>query len=337
MDNGIQFLDEAAERSADPVSWVDDFTLTDEEAEMIADPVWVYPNMIIQGHMAVFPAEPNGGKTTIFQWIAGEIACDYQVFYVNADISGGDAKSVVRDAKEKGYKLLLPDMKAGLSMNDVVDNLAQMNQRAADYSDYVFIFDTLKKMTDVIHKSKAKQLYNTLRGLTAKGMTIVVLAHTNKYNDADGNPIYEGTGDLRSDFDDLIYLIPKKNPDGSMTVSSKPDKKRGKFQPITFEITPDREVSLSTEFVDVASVRKIERQQEEDAPIIEAVTDAINGGMFKQTEIIEHCKPIAGRRTIQRVLSAYSEPPLKLWQRERAFQNNAMQYFLVDTTPPAQW
>lgn len=335
MDKGIQFLDEVAMQSSDPVSWTNQFTLTDDEVNMIADPLWIYPDMIIQGHVSVFPAPPNGGKTTIFTWLAGEIAAGYKTFYVNADISGGDAKDLQREAKEKGFALLLPDMKAGLSMNDVVDNLERMNQRAADYSDYVFIFDTLKKMTDVISKGKSKQLYKTLRGLSAKGMTIVLLAHTNKYNDAEGKPIFEGTGDLRSDVDEMIYLIPQKHDDGSMTISTEPDKVRGSFKPITFHVTPDRQVSRSDEFVDVLEAKRQDSQREADETIIEAITEAIQDGKFRQTEIVEHCKSISiGWRIAQKVLDRYSTPPIQLWKCERAFQNNAKQYQLLDSVPP---
>ena len=53
------------------------------------------------------------------------------------------------------------------------------------FSGQVFIFDTLKKMTDVINKRAAKDLLATLRGLSTKGMTIILLAHTNKYKGAD--------------------------------------------------------------------------------------------------------------------------------------------------------
>ena len=80
------------EKNKPNMSWVNDFTLTKEEANMIAEPKWVYPNLIIQSHMMVFPAPPNGGKTTLFIWIAGKIAKDYQVYYVNADIASADAK-----------------------------------------------------------------------------------------------------------------------------------------------------------------------------------------------------------------------------------------------------
>lgn len=324
-------------QSPDPFSWTQKFTLSDEEAAMIADPKWVYPNLIIQGHVSVYPAPPNGGKTTIFSWIAGEISDRYQVFYVNADISGGDAKLMQAQAKQNNFNLLLPDMKAGLSMNDVVDNLEAMNEFNQNYSSHVFIFDTLKKMTDVINKGKAKTLYKTLRGLSAKGMTIVLLAHTNKYNDADGKPIYEGTGDLRSDVDELIYLIPKKNADDSMTVSTEPDKVRGTFKPMTFNISPDRHVSLADEFVDVIEANKMQRQLEDDETIIQAVNEAISQEKFKQTEIISHCKDmgIGGRRQVEKVLNRYSKNPVKLWHKQKALQNNAIQYLMAETAPPS--
>lgn len=316
----------------DPFSWTQNFTLTDEEVAMIADPKWVYPNLIIQGHVAVYPAPPNGGKTTIFAWIAGQISKDYQVFYVNADISGGDSKEMQAQANQDGFKLLLPDMKAGLSMTNVVDNLEVMNALDQNYSSHVFIFDTLKKMTNVIQKDRAKTLYKTLRGLSAKGMTIILLAHTNKYNDADGVPIYEGTGDLRSDVDEMIYLIPKKNDDGSMTVSTKPDKVRGTFQPLTFNVSPDRQVSLADEFVDVIDSVRREQQAKEDEPIIQAINEAIDGQKVKQTEIVSYCKDIgiAGGRKVTKVLERYSLPPIKLWNKQRAFENNAIQYFKAD-------
>ncbi len=317
------------------MDWVDGFILTDEEAAMISDPQWIYPNLIIQGHVIAIPAPPNGGKTTIFMWLASQIATDYHVYYVNADVSGGDAKKMILDANKFGYDMLLPDMKVGLSMDNVVKNLEEMNEANADYSEVIFIFDTLKKMTDVINKSKAKQLYKTFRGLSGKGMTIILLGHTNKYDDKEGRPIYEGTGDLRADVDELIYLIPKKNDDGSMTVSTNPDKVRGSFKPITFTISAEREVFQSEEYVDVAKIQKVTCQQEQDEPAIEAISDALQSGKTKQIEIITHCKNYSiGKRTVANVLKRYQHPPVKLWSRNKGFQNNTWLYQLC--TPPEQ-
>jgi hypothetical protein len=316
------------------MSWADTFELSNDEADAMSNPTWIRKHLIIQGHVIAIPAPPNGGKTTIFFHIAGEIAGDYQVFYVNADVSGGDAKSMVYQAKAKGFTLMLPDMKAGMSMDSVVDRITLMNEVDADYSGIVFIFDTLKKMTDVISKGKSKALYKTLRGLSAKGMTIILLCHTNKYTDTDGKPIFEGTGDLRTDVDDMIYLIHKKNADGSMTVSTEPDKVRGTFKPITFEISPDREVTQA-DYVDVLTLKKATAQREADETIIEAVSESIQAGEYKQTEITAYCKKSydIGWRTVERVLNEYRFPPIQLWTRQRAFQRNAWVYTLQSAPP----
>jgi hypothetical protein len=311
------------------MSWANDYILSEDDADKMTNPDWIYKNLIIQGHVLAVPAPANGGKTTLFLYIAGKIAKDCQVFYVNADVSGGDAKEMVYEAKAMGFTLMLPDMKAGLSMDDVVLKLIAMNESDADYSGIVFIFDTLKKMTDVISKGKSKELYKTLRGLSAKGMTVILLCHTNKYNDAEGKPIFEGTGDLRTDVDELIYLMPKKNEDGSMTVSTEPDKVRGTFEPITFEISPDREVTALDTFVDVASIKQVEAQREKDATVIEAITEAIQKNNNRQTEIVDWCREHheIGRRSTEAVLRRYLSGN-KLWSRKRGFQNNTWMYAL---------
>lgn len=323
------------EDEKDPFDWAEEFTLSEAEAKELSDSDFIYPNLIIRGHMAVFPAEPNAGKTTIMLWVAGQIATNHRVFYVNADVSGGDAKSMVTAAKQAGYTLLLPDMKVGGSMEMIVQKLAEMNATETDLSASVIFIDTLKKATDVISKGKAKAFYKILRGLTAKGMTVVLLAHTNKYKADDGQPIYEGTGDLRSDVDELIYLIPEKNPDGSLTVSTQPDKVRGKFKPITFEISPERKVKLADEYVDVAAIKTQKAREEADAFVIESITDAIRTGQHKQSDIFSFCKKRdIGRRTVQRVLRNYQYPPVQKWVCERRFQNNELNYRLVDSAPP---
>jgi len=313
-------------------SWFCDFELTKEEADMIAEPEFIYDDLIIQGHLIIIPAAPGAGKTTIALWVAEQLAPDFRVVYVNADTSGGDAKELVTRAEEAGYTMMLPDMKAGLSMNDIVTRLEQWNECDCDYSRYVLFLDTYKKVTDVIIKSRAKETLKMLRGLSAKGMTIILLAHTNKYTDADGMPIYEGTGDTRSDVDEMIYLIPKKNADGSMTVSTLPDKVRGSFEPITFHISADRQVTQEANFVDVISANQTEKQQEKDETVIEAITEAINGEHSKQIEITQYCKDQyeIGWRSVKNVLTRYSG---KLWEREKLFQNHAWRYKLIKHSP----
>lgn len=317
------------------LSWTEDFTLSNDEAEKISDPHWIYENLVIQGHVIVIVAEPNGGKTTLLFHIAGVMACsEYQVYYINSDVSGGDAKSMVFEAKAQGFTLMLPDM-AGSSMDEVINNLVKMNEAGGDFSNQVFIFDTLKKMTDVINKSRSKELYQLLRSLSAKGMTIILLAHTNKYKDSDGNPVFEGTGDLRSDVDELIYLIPEKQPDGSLIVSTKPDKVRGAFKPVSFVISPDRYVKPLERYVDTALSTKEKLQTEKDDTVIDLIFAAIKSGKLKQHEITNYCSQNGiSRRSSEPVLRRYMQGNTSnykpLWLREKAFENNAWHYQLIE-------
>lgn len=305
----------ASADNPDPFAWTGNFTMTDDEIAELADPEWIYQNLIIAGHLIVIPAEPNAGKTTIMEWVCGQISDSYRVIYVNADISGVDAKIAHKKAKQGGYELLLPDMKSGLSMDEVVGHLIEMNESATDLSDVVMVFDTLKKMVDVISKSKSRQLYKTLRSLTAKSMTVILLAHTNKHKSDDGKPVFEGTGDLRSDVDEMIYLIPLKHEDKSMTVTTDPDKVRGQFDPISFEISPDREVH-QIDFVDVTKERQYEIQREADAEDIEIIDRLLRTGSKNQTEIIKHCKDEeVSRRRVLTLLKRYSRGERAIWQR----------------------
>ncbi len=311
--------------------WTEEFTVSKKEAEKYDDPTWLSPNLIIGGHVIAIPAPPNGGKTTLFLHIAKQLAEQgLMVFYVNADIGQSDAKSMVRQAGEGGFKLLLPDMKEGLSMADVVNSLEAMNETGGDFSKHIFIFDTLKKMTDVISKNKSKNLYKLLRGLSSKGMTIVLLAHTNKYKDKDGHYIFEGTGDLRADVDELIYLIPKFHDDGSMTVSTKPDKVRGKFKPISFKITPELKVISLSDFVDLELINKNSKQREKDTVVIMLITEAIESGNTSTIRIKKHIQESGagiGWRTVNQVLERYTD---KLWKFERSLRNNAKKYILIN-------
>ncbi len=287
--------------------WADEYILTDDEIKAISEPEWIIENLIISGHVILIPAEPNAGKTTIFFHLAGEmIKQGHHVYYVNTDISGGDAKPLASSAKDKGINLLLPDMKLGLSMQSVIAQLTKLSEANESLNNTVFIFDTLKKMLNVLNKSDAKCFFQLIRKLSAKGMTIILLAHTNKYTDNEGKPIYEGTGDMRSDVDELIYLIPQKHSDGSMTVTTAPDKVRGSFEPITFNIDRNRNVSIASQAVDTALANQVQSELSNDQHVIDAIKEAIQSGAETQKEIIELCADVnVGERLVKKVLVKY--------------------------------
>jgi hypothetical protein len=318
----------------DPCNWTQEFIVSDEEIRKLKRPEWIIHNLVIRGHLVIVVAEPNGGKTTIFAHLAGEmVQAGFRVFYVNADISGSDAAAFIETSKAGGWTALLPALIPGMSMQDVMERLQGMNDQGGDLSRVVFIFDTLKKMTDVIDKKSVKNLLKLLRSLTGKGMTVILLGHTNKYKDGDGKPIFEGTGDVRADADELIYLIPQLHPDKSMTVSTEPNKVRGDFHPITFEIDQARTVTRSGEYIDTGAARMAAEKFQADQPDVRAILDAIETGKHKQTEIIEHCRAHRiSKRTALRILDAYSAGRHQQWESQRAFEKNTIRYHLTEKT-----
>jgi hypothetical protein len=294
------------------------------------DARWLFPNLVIEGHIVVIAAEPNGGKTTLFEFVAAQIAHDIakEVIYVNADIASSDIRKSNDKAREGNYKLLVPDIKLGKSMDDVVKELIKSNETGINLKNKVYIFDTLKKMADVINKRDIKGLMKLLRGMTAKGSTIILLAHTNKYKDLDGNPVFEGTGDVRADVDELIYLLPLKNVDGSMTISTKPDKVRGDFRPITFNISSDRVVTQKDRVTDI----KYEKSLIENQKITGLIKMAIILGLNYQSKIVDWVKKEGGfsRRITLDILQSFNP---QMWTTSKGIGNNKIIYSLA-TTPP---
>jgi uridine kinase len=331
-----EFDDDVTVSGDDPLGWIGGFEVSDDEMDEIQNSEFIADGLIVRGHLVAVVAEANGGKTTIFFYLAGEmVEKGYTVVYVNADVSGGDAKPYHAMAKERGIRLLLPDMKVGKSMDGVVKMLEKMRLAEGDYSDYVFIFDTWKKMCDVLSKRDAKNVFMTLRALTARGMTIILLAHTNKYKGDDGMPVYEGTVDLRNDCDELIYLLPEKRSDGSMVVSTLPDKTRAAIDKITWEIDQHRNVRLHKSYEDVLTRRKEREQIATDQDVIERIEERLQQGEAKQSELVSHCQESGiswrrARRCIQRYSQKDQTISTVLWWESEGETNNAKIYRLVD-------
>ena len=334
---GITFLNDLASihcpasEKIDPLGEFMEFVVTDEELSEISSPNWVYPGLVSQGQLTVIVAVPNGGKTTIMHALSGEmVEKGFRVLYVNADISAVDAKDFITRSKQMGVEPLTPDLKIGGSMDAVVEKLRKLVSQPIDLSKVVFIFDTLKKMGNLINKASTKDLFKLLRQLTSRGATVVCLGHANKYPDQDGKPVYEGTGDVRSDCDNLIYFIPDKHADGSMTVSVVPDKTRAALECMTFSISPDRKVTRTDEYVDVIKDKEKREQRQKDEHVIEIITGGMQGGSSKQSDLIECCRNhgISDRKS-RDCLKRYSRMDNQIWQYEKGAQYNAYYYRLI--------
>ncbi|MBV5330330.1 MAG: hypothetical protein JZU65_22320, partial [Chlorobium sp.] len=138
-------------------------------------------------------------------------------------------------------------MNQGTSIESLRETLKEIADSDSDLTDWVFFFDTLKKMADLLQKNSVKQFYALCRKLASRGATIVLLGHANKYRDnEDKHLIFEGVGDVKSDSDELIMFERMPNQNGGIDVTTVVDtnkgaKVRGIFEPISFHISPERE------------------------------------------------------------------------------------------------
>jgi KaiC/GvpD/RAD55 family RecA-like ATPase len=322
----------AALASRDPLDWMEAYELSSAEAEQIADPTWIEPGLVAAGHVVAIVAKPNGGKTTIvFHLACGWADVPRTVVYVDADTNPSDAKRKLQLARKHGVRYLTPDLKIGKSMHDIVKHLEKLAASDTDLAGHVWIFDTLKKMTNVIHKDALRKVLSMLRKLSARGMTVVLLAHTNKYKNAEGEFQYEGTGDLESDVDELIYFEPTENDDRSLTVSTRCTKRRANIANMTWTIRPDRSVERLDGYVDVAAERRQREQLEEDEVVIELVRECLTAGPRKQREVVEHCAPC--RITPKRVRTVLKRYRGRFWLEAALGKDNAKEYRLM---PPRE-
>lgn len=302
-------------------SSLNDFSTTEELMREISDVQFCWMNLLVQGHMTVVCSKGNGGKTTIMVKACEDmVKSGYEIFYVNADASADQLKQYHTHATKHGYSLLAPDLHLGKSAEDVFNLLTEMSQADENYSGTILILDTMKKFVALMNKALIGRFNSILRALTAKGMTIICLAHTNKHNDKDGKPVFEGTGDVRNDFDELIYLISIKNEDGSLVVSTDADKIRASgIKNYTFDISPERIVTVRDQFEDTLTIHQMQASMEKDSKTIDFVFDSIKSHSKSIQEIQTEAK-LQGigisKDTIRRVVTRYSSDCSKtpLWR-----------------------
>ena len=318
----------------DPFKGLLSMEVTEEITKNISAAKLAYAPIIAQSQMSAFCARAGAGKSTFMVYVASEMAKDgYRVIYINADAGASDIKDYYYHASEHGYTLINPDLTNGTA-DKVIHELRQIALAEGDLSKTVIVLDTLKKFGDLMNKTKSKQFNSLLRTLTTKGITVICLAHTNKYNDSDGKPIFEGTADLRNDFDALIYLIPVSNPDGSITVSTKIDKSRANIHEMSFTINAHREVTVLPNYINTLAISEYQKNLADDQAAIKFILEQISPISKTATELraVAILKDIRYSRTrIETVLKRYcaGSSPDPQWTASPA-STNGFKYGVID-------
>lgn len=305
-----------------------DWELTSDQEAKAKEGFWLVPGIIYHNHATTICAPANGGKTRITFYLMCQLAeKGFDVRYINMDISLGDAVIMKRRATEVGMQFLTPDL-SNRSPKEVYQFLVNIAKSEEDLSKVVFVIDNLKQLADVINKREIKEKMNTLCStLTVTGATIVILAHTNKYRDNKGKLIYEGTNDVETYSNELIYLESDKTAKGQ-TVQLVNGKNRvaGNIKPPSFEIDQDGNVTQSESPIDVQK-RKAERKQlAKDKEGIAATVERLRESECNQGELVDYVSKEAsiGKQGATKLIKRYAGKP-KFWTTETG-DNNAKVY-----------
>lgn len=232
-------------------SILEKYEVTTEYVDGLGKEEFYYNNLIIKNHITTIIAESGAGKTTFLYFhVSAELAKrGLTVWYVDADSPASDHKKMKQFANTYGIKFLIPDVNQGTSVESLLIDITTLTDMQTDLTGFVFFFDTLKKFIDLMSKRSAKDFFVLMRRITKLGGTIVLPGHANKHRHPDGNLIFEGVGDIKSDSDDLIFFEKERKPDGSIDVTTVVDtdrgaKVRGLFKSFSFNISESREITF---------------------------------------------------------------------------------------------
>ena len=246
--------------TTDPEELLSAFEVRREYVENLGKEQFLYPKLIIRQHIVTIIGMSGSGKTTYAYYEVARLLAkmELKVWYIDADSPASEHKRMKEFADTHGFKFLNPDVNVGTSVKKLIDMLKSLADKQSDLTDYVFFFDTLKKFADLMSKTSVKDFYVLARRLTKRGATIVLLGHANKYRDKSGNLIFEGVGDVKADGDDLIFLEAAPGALDGIDVTTVVDitrgaKVRGIFEPFSFNISSNREISFHDKVIGVAS------------------------------------------------------------------------------------
>lgn len=186
------------------------------EEKMLKDR-FIIGRIAILGQSTAIYAPPNAGKTLLMLWLlidaikAREINGS-DVYFINADDNYKGAVNKLKLAEQHGFKMLVPsfnDFKADMLLSIFKDLCDQDEARGK-----VFILDTVKKFTDIMSKKNGTEFGKAAREFVSHGGSIIMLGHTNKHANEEGQKVHAGTTDLVDDAD-CAYMLEKVADDAS--------------------------------------------------------------------------------------------------------------------------
>lgn len=315
---------------------LDKLVITKEMVDKVESTQIIWRKALVKGHVNLWVAPSNGGKTLLASLAARELSSiGYKVYYMQEDAAVGDLKEMQQQAEEHDYRLV-SSVLGETSTDEILNALRKWTNSDIDLSEYVFIFDTLKKFSEVMQKAESKQFFKLMRTLTVRGATVLLLGHSNKNLTNDGKLIFEGVGDNRNDVDELMYILSSvSNSSNHITFTITPDKVRSKVEKVSFTYDKDsREVKPLDSAVDLMSELKIQQLHEEDAGMIANIRNEIMYSEQPVTTLVEKVSQSLGigdrrvRYCIHRWGPNGIRPKAPLWHERREQPHNKLFIYL---------
>ncbi len=285
-------------------------------------------NVALAGQSTVLYAQPNTGKTLVALRLvidaieAGRVD-PAKVIYANFDDGANGLLTKGEIAQRYGFHQL-----AGGYM-DLTPEKFMSAMRLACQNDVakgaLVVFDTGKKFVDLMDKKNSSEFGEQLRQFTAKGGSVLVLAHVNKNPSSSGDLVPTGVADLPQDVD-AVYTI-RSSVKGSDFVATFENKKaRGpvaRTAQYSFSRTERDYVKLLASVKEMTvdeSDFEFEVVPEEDPEdrIIRALMSAIQNGFNSgKTSLIEEARRTSAfsKAKVERVHDKYcgSDPTKHHW------------------------
>lgn len=311
------------------------------EAKLVLDQV------AVMGELTAIYAAGGTGKTLIVLWLLIKAIINKKVdpnhvFYINADDSGLGLIQKLKLAELYGFHMLSPGHN-GFKVGDFVKLIRGMTA-GGQAQECVVILDTVKKFTSLMNKDKSSAFNEVLRGFAGKGGTVIAIAHTNKKDDSDGNPIPAGTSDMRDDFDSTYIgkVVSHDRTTGEKIVKITSDKIRiGGANELLFtyfrrEDTDYMELFKSVKLIDEDALdsKKYEERMLEDGNDIEIIKQLIRDGIIGKMELAAEAAKLSGtsRKELVRIIDRYTgvNAARHHWNFIRK-ERGRMEYYLLDS------
>ncbi len=313
----------------------------DLERKLLSE-VYILEQMALLGEITVFFAPPNSGKTLItlrllFDAVDNQKINGDNVFYINADDSLKGITTKLKLCEQHQIHMLAPGQN-GFEVSKFVKYLEKMVSSGSAHGK-VIILDTAKKFTSIMDKESSSKFNSKLREFSQAGGSVVLLAHTNKNRNSDGQLVAGGTSDLIDDAD-CAFIIDVLSDDGhTKTVVFQNQKRRGGCSTevvFTYSSNPKNYSSLidSVEMTDNPELAKAEfeaaKQRQKDSKTIAAINEALEEGGISKTELVKKVTNEHGisRRDVFGVLERYVGDSVesiadgKLWRIVKTGERN---------------